>query len=245
VDWHARFRQQAGWTQDLRMYLFERARIAKGQAILEVGCGTGAILTDSMLSPAAVHGLDIDPFQLAEAKIHAPGARLTCGDALYLPFHDAVFDVTFCHFLLLWVKEPLKVLNEMKRVTHPGGTVLAIAEPDYSSRVDKPDSLATLGRWQTESLRLQGADPNIGAQLAELFSDAGIQIIETGLLQQEERKTNISNYERDLEWAVLEADLQGTVSREELQRMKDLDEQAWGIGTRILYVPTYFAYGMV
>jgi ubiquinone/menaquinone biosynthesis C-methylase UbiE len=164
---------------------------------------------------------------------------------VHLPFHDAAFDVTFCHYLLLWVKNPLNVLIEMKRVTHPGGTVLAIAEPDYSSRVDKPDSLAPLGRWQTESLRLQGADTNIGARLAELFSAAGIQIIETSLLQQDEKKTNLPNYDRDMEWAVLEADLQGTVSREELQRMKNLDEQAWGMGTRILYVPTYFAYGMV
>jgi len=245
VNWHARFLQQAGWTQDLRVYLFERARIAEAHAILEVGCGTGAVLADKMLSPAAVHGLDFDTFRLREAKVNAPVARLTCGDAMYLPFHDAAFDVTFCHFLLLWVQDPLKVLNEMKRVTHPGGTVLAIAEPDYSSRVDKPDSLASLGMWQSESLRLQGADTNIGARLAKLFSDAGIQIIETGLLQQNSYKTNISNYDRDLEWAVLEADLQGTVSKGELQRMKNLDEQAWGMGTRILYVPTYFAYGMV
>jgi hypothetical protein len=51
--------------------------------------------------------------------------------------------------------------------------------------------------------------------------------------------------ERDLEWAVLEADLSDRVPAQEVHRMKLADEQAWERGERVLHVPTYFAWGKV
>jgi SAM-dependent methyltransferase len=243
MDWHARFLQQAGWTRDLRNYLFDRAGITNAQTVLETGCGTGALLAD-LSTPATVHGLDLDTVRLIEAQVHAPAARLTCGDAQQLPYPDNSFDITFCHYLLLWVRNPLEALCEMKRVTRPGGAVLALAEPDYTSRVDKPDSLAPLGRWQAASLRNQGADPGLGARLAELFVQAGIRLIETGPMMEGGKHPPLPD-ERELEWAVMEADLAGMVPSDEIQKMKILDEQAWQSGTRVLQVPTYFAHGMV
>ena len=85
MDWHARFLQQAEWTRDLRAHLFGRARLDRAKSVLEVGCGTGAILGD-LPTPASVHGLDLEPARLVEARIHAPTAYLTCSDALHLPY---------------------------------------------------------------------------------------------------------------------------------------------------------------
>jgi len=243
VNWHARFLQQAAWTRDLRSYLFGRAGLAQAQRVLEVGCGTGAILSD-LPTRSSLHGLDLEASRLAEAHVHAPAAALTCGDALSLPYPAGIFDITFCHFLLLWVSDPLRALLEMKRVTRPGGSILAMAEPDYSHRRDKPDELAPLGRWQAESLRRQGADPALGARLAELFRQAGIPPIETGILRGGGERPPEPG-ERDLEWAVLEADLAGIVPAQEIQRMKLFDEQAWESGERVLYMPTYFAWGQI
>jgi hypothetical protein len=48
-------------------------------------------------------------------------------------------------------------------------TVLALAEPDYSGRVDEPAELKSLGEWQTEALQRQGAD-RLGAQLQSVLS---------------------------------------------------------------------------
>jgi len=252
MDWHSRFLQQATWTHDLRAYLFERAGLTRARRVLEVGCGTGAILSDLVPGlkrekqepSAAIHGLDLDPERLTEASMHVPAARLVCGNALRLPYPPGSFDISFCHFLLLWVDDPLLALLEMKRVTCPGGAVLALAEPDYDSREDKPDALAVLGRWQTESLRRQGADPGLGSRLASLFRQAGIRPIETGTLQGGRQRLPTSA-EQNLEWAMLEADLEGRVPGEEIRRMKLLDEQAWERGERVLHVPTYFAWGNV
>ena len=269
MNWHARFVQQAAWTRDLRSYLFEHAGLERAQRVLEVGCGTGAILSE-LATLATVHGLDLEPGRLVYAGVHAPRAVLVCGDALRLPYPANIFDIVFCHFLLLWVSDPLQALCEMARVTRPGGYVLALAEPDYEARVDKPEALAPLGRWQTKSLRRQGADPGLGARLADLFHQAGIPPIETGTLRgspglgtgRGSPGSGISSRisygtghaggehpptsgERDLEWAVLEADLAGTVPIQEMQRLILLDERAWERGERVLSVPTYFAWGQV
>jgi SAM-dependent methyltransferase len=242
MDWHKRYLQQANWTKDLRSYLFRRAGIGVARRVLEVGCGTGAIISD-LDTPAAIHGLDLELARLMEARLYSPRAILACGDALSLPFASGIFDITFCHFLLLWVRDPLLALHELKRVTQPGGSILALAEPDYFSRVDKPDVLASLGRWQTESLQRQGADPGLGMRLAHLFHQAGIALIETGSLRTDKEHTPAPG-DRDLEWTVLEADLAGQVPAEEIQRLKYLDETAWERGERVLNVPMYWAYGI-
>jgi SAM-dependent methyltransferase len=242
MNWHDRYVQQARWTRDLRRYLFDKAGLNRARRILEVGCGTGAILADLAI-PASPHGLDLDRAALAQARLHAPAATLVHADALRLPYADFSFDLAFCHFLLLWVRDPLHAVREMARVTRPQGFILALAEPDHTARVDRPESLAPLGRWQTESLRAQGADVSFGARLADTFARAGVEIVETGTIQGSEGEA--SREEREKEWAVIESDLAGRVPVEDIQKMKVLDEQAWLRGDRALYVPTYFVMGIV
>lgn len=242
MDWHARYLQQATWTRDLRAYLFDKAGLSNARRVLEVGCGTGAILRDLPTS-ASLHGLDLDPAALAQCRIHASNATLVRGDGLFLPYPDEIFDILYCHYFLLWVSDPVQAVREMKRVTRINGHILALAEPDYSSRVDKPDELKILGEWQRESLKRQGADPGFGSRLAETFFQAEIELLETGTIRGAGNEASVN--EREMEWAVLKADLAGYVPDEEIQKMKLLDEQAWARGERILHVPTYFAWGRV
>jgi ubiquinone/menaquinone biosynthesis C-methylase UbiE len=236
MNWHTRYLQQAAWTRDLRTYLFEQAGLKTARRVLEVGCGTGAILRE--LSVPALHGLDLEAGSLAECKIRAPAALLTLGDGHSLPYPDQSFDIVYCHYLLLWVHDPLQVLHEMARV---GRSVLALAEPDYSQRVDKPSALKSLGEWQTEALRRQGANPSFGASLAETFYQAGIKLVETGPIQGGAVIESAEDWEK--EWEVIQSDLDGIIPREEIKNMKRLDEAARRNGERALHVPTFFAWG--
>lgn len=240
--WHNRYVQQANWTRELRAYLFKEAGLDQASRALEVGCGTGAILSE-ISTPATVHGLDIQFASLKEAKSNTPiSLPLTCGDAFSLPYADESFEVVFCHFLLLWLPHPLDAIREMTRVTKAGGDIIAFAEPDYNHRVDKPAALEPLGKWQREALRRQGANPGIGENLAELFFEAGINIIEAGAISKE-GSDPLSEEERELEWAILESDLAGQIADERLQKLNALDKAAWLNGKRVLYVPTHYIWG--
>jgi SAM-dependent methyltransferase len=246
-DWHARFTHQARWTAPLRTYLYERIDIKSARRILEVGCGTGAILAELLdevdkQSRARVHGLDLEATFLSLAVQHAPHARLTQGDAQRMPYASASFDLVACHFTLLWVDEPGQVLVEMKRLVRPGGVVIVLAEPDYGGRIDYPDELSQLGAWQEQALSRQGAHTRLGRRLGDLLQDAGLQEVETGLLGGQWRGSP-SPQAWQSEWQVMHADLDGYVDPEILARLEDTDRQASRRGTRVLFVPTFYAWG--
>lgn len=247
AEWHQRFKFQAGWTRSLRRYLLKEAIGTSPQYVLEIGCGSGAVLEELHLSgllPAHSHiyGLDVrfDFLQLAQTQ----NAELICADAYLLPFPPGAFDLVFCHFLLLWLKNPPEALMEMKRVTQPGGWVVAMAEPDYAHRIDYPPSLTELGKLQRQSLIRQGANPDIGCRLAGLFLQAGFQNVKTGLLGGEWNAPQTDEL-WEAEWCILEKDLEELVPQEKLREYQKQDASARQKGERILFVPTFYALGQV
>ncbi len=133
----------------------------------------------------------------------------------------------------------------MARVTRPSGAVLALAEPDYGGRVDFPEELGQLGVWQMESLRTQGADPLMGRKLARVFRQAGLYSVETGALGGQ--WSGAPDWEAwESEWSVLESDLKNKPSlSEKLGFLKRLDKSAYEKGERVLFVPTFYAWGRV
>jgi SAM-dependent methyltransferase len=251
VDWHQRYLRQASWTRELRGYLLQQAGIRRARRVLEVGCGTGAILQE--LAPGgdpgygdqpAVHGLDISSQALTHCRAHAPHAQLTRADAHGLPYSSRAFEITFCHFLLLWVKDAPGVLREMSRVTRRGGYVIACAEPAYDARTDLPAGLARLGELQQRSLIMQGADPTIGGRLALVFRRAGLRIVESASLSQWQPAA-VDDETFASEWEVLREDLKGSASDVELDGWMEVDNRARRLGRRLLHVPTFFALAQV
>jgi SAM-dependent methyltransferase len=243
-QWHRRYCEQARWTESLRAHFFSRPEIRRSRRILEVGCGTGAVSSSIAreIPTAVITGVDIDLPRLTFARSHDPTGTYAAGNGRQLPFPARAFDLVFCHYLLLWVRSPEQVLREMARAVRPEGWVIALAEPDYSARIDYPQSLAELGDLQRQALRNQGADPDIGRKVATLFHESGLQIIETGILGA--RWTFPADEStRQSEWDVLRSDLQGTVPEERLEAFYRADQAAYQDGTRILFLPTFYCLG--
>ena len=245
ATWHARFRQQAGWTRELRQTLLRRSGMAQARSVLEVGAATGALTGELSLDwQARVFGLDLEWTRLAYARLRDPRTCFTQADAHSLPYRSGSFDLSVCHFLLLWVRDPAGAVTEMRRVTRPGGFVLALAEPDYGSRIDFPNSLAEIGRAQRTALIEQGANPDVGRELGRLFVLAGLDEVEVGVLGAQWAGPP-SRTEFEMEWSVLEDDLQASLAPEVRERLRMLDWTARERGERVLYVPTFYAIGRV
>jgi len=212
--------------------------------MLELGCGTCVIIKDTFdQTNSSIYGIDIDKNLLTIGNAFSPKANLVQADAYSIPFPNNYFDTTFFHFFLLWITAPEKILFEAKRVTLPKGNIIAFAEPDYGYRIDYPPALNHLGKFQTKSLFAQGADPFVGRRLTEIFSDAGISIQECGILGGRWRASN--PFDADLEWKILEMDVEQLIPKSELSQLRKIDKKAWKSGQRILFVPTFYAWGKV
>ena len=244
-QWHQRFTNQASWSKDLRKYLFQKCELAPGDRILEVGSGTGAVINQLVNEiKRFITGVDIDHDGLSFSQHINPESFHVQADGHILPFADQTFTVSLCHFLLLWVKNPIQVLYEMSRVTNPGGCIMALAEPDHQARIDYPPPLDQLGQQQTRALKKQGADIAMGRQINRLFNQIGLEKIEAGIISaQWTRSPGLTADET--EWLMLRSDLAGEITADELTEYRELDAEARENGERILYIPTFYAIGFV
>lgn len=241
--WHERFQQQAGWTRQLRKQVLADLNLGPSSRILDLGSGSGALFPElSAANPGCTYGIDIDlPRLRFSADLH-PGLIHTAGDGRQLPFPGGTFDLVLCHFTLLWIEGPLQAVREMVRVARPGGTVAALAEPDYGGRIDHPAALRKIRDLQIQSLKIQGADPRMGRKLRELFRDAGVKNTSTGVYQGAwTGEHQPENFRR--EWEILQADLKDLVPPAALEAFREADLRSRQAGRRVLYVPTFYAVG--
>lgn len=125
--------------QELKALARERARIGDGTTVLDVGCGFGleSLRLARLVEPGGkIVGIDKSADFIKEAGARAAQAKLSIdfqiGDAEALPFANASFDVARAERVLVYLPEPKRALEEMRRVTGPGGTVTAI-EPDFGT----------------------------------------------------------------------------------------------------------------
>ncbi len=170
-----RFEAQAAWTGYFQKKLLQTLKTTPPWRMLETGCGTGALIR-SMAGIASgdflFYGIDKDLGGLKFAQTRQL-SNLSGGAGEALPFPPDTFDLVCCHYLLLWVPDPVKILLEMRRCCKPRGIVAVIAEPDYTARADYPPTAASAGVRQTDALQKQGIDPQTGRRVFGWMLQAG------------------------------------------------------------------------
>jgi ubiquinone/menaquinone biosynthesis C-methylase UbiE len=87
------------------------------KTILDVGVGSGLFAEAFSQHGLTVAGVDINPQMLPVARQYVPGGDFREATAEALPFPDASFDLVFMGLVLHESDEPLKVLQEARRVT--------------------------------------------------------------------------------------------------------------------------------
>ena len=111
-----------------RLEAIRRLSIAAGDAVLEVGVGTGI---NAPLYPqeCPVTGIDFSASMLQKAKrrVRSLGLRnvqLLQMDAADMQFPDESFDIVYAPYLISVVPDPVKVACEMRRVCRVGGRIV-------------------------------------------------------------------------------------------------------------------------
>lgn len=94
-----------------------------GQAILDLGCGTGTLTAELAARAGRVVGIDASPEMVEAAKRHFPEREFLVADALDLPFM-AEFDVVFSNAVFHWLPDHDRLLKNIRRALKPGGRLV-------------------------------------------------------------------------------------------------------------------------
>lgn len=95
--------------------------------VLEVGVGTGKNLDFYNYDKVDYTGIDFSPKMLAKAKKkHITKAKLIEMDAQKITFKENTFDYIITTFVLCSIPDPIKALQEMKRVLKKDGKILML-----------------------------------------------------------------------------------------------------------------------
>lgn len=114
-----------------RKFIIDTINCRPGEAILEVGVGTGLSLP---LYPkdVKVTGIDISTEMLAKARVRVRSQGLTQIEAVLemdaeeLRFPDNNFDKVVAMYVVSVVSHPTRVVEEMRRVCKPGGEIFIV-----------------------------------------------------------------------------------------------------------------------
>jgi len=140
---------------EYRHHLLEQ--VPEGGTVLEIGVGTGGLLTELAARAARVIGVDHSPAMLEEARRRLTaaavnGIELRLGEMSHLPLPDVSVACVVANMVLHHAADPAAVLAEIRRVLAPGGVLL----------------LADLARHEREAAREQLADQWLGFDEEEL-----------------------------------------------------------------------------
>ncbi len=230
-------RRQSLWLRDSYIWLLS-AKVAQGRSgmsALDVGCGPGFVM-EILGKLFAVTGVDTDEDMVRACR--AKDLSVQKASAYRLPYRDCSFDIVYCSFLLLWLKEPSKALEEMSRVSK--AHVLCLGEPDLGARIDHPESLAGLGPLLVEGMRKQGADPFMGRKLRQLFKRCGL-MVEVGVHPGVWDITKLRQEYED-EWRYIESTAT-TASDDQMRRLREAWREALSARTLFQYNPIFYALG--
>lgn len=115
------------WSRLLAHEFLKWLDLPPGLRWLDVCCGSG-MLSEAIVehtAPGSVVGIDASREQIAFANRHRgrPNVTFETGDATSLRFADSSFDVAVCGLGLNYIPEPVRALEEMRRVVRSGGIV--------------------------------------------------------------------------------------------------------------------------
>jgi SAM-dependent methyltransferase len=156
--------------------------LSPGTTVLDVGCGPGTITADiaARVAPGAVVGIDASADVIAAAgRDHGAGnLSFRVADVYALDATDRSFDVVHAHQVLQHLVDPVRALEEMRRVCRPGGTVAA-RDADYEAMTWWPD-VPGIARWldlYRSVARANGGQPDAGRRLVAWAHAAGFDAV--------------------------------------------------------------------
>ena len=124
----ALYDHRAGFVSQAAADLVDLLAPSSGEAILDLGCGTGTLAGAIAARGARVVGLDASPQMIAQARAAWPAIDFAVGDGQALSSVDGflgAFDAVFSNAALHWMTDAEAVARGMAGALKPGGRLVA------------------------------------------------------------------------------------------------------------------------
>ena len=127
VSADAYMRFMGRYSEPLAAQFADLAGVRRGQQVLDVGCGPGALTAELVrrVGPDAVSAVEPSSSFAAAVRECLPGVDVRRSAAERLPFPADAFDAALAQLVVHFMTDPVLGLREMSRVTRPGGVVAA------------------------------------------------------------------------------------------------------------------------
>lgn len=153
-----------------------------GDRILDAGCGLGhdvLMLADWVGTDGEVIGIDYSSEmirQALESATDVPSVKFHQGSIMDIEYPDDHFDASRADRVLQHVNDPAAAINELKRVTKPGGRIGLTDTAWESLLIDAPVPDAPHQFLDLD--HVDAVNPEMGRQIYRYAMDAGLQEID-------------------------------------------------------------------
>ena len=103
----------------------------RGARLLEIGSGMGH-LVGQLEDTFDTHGMDLNHWAVKQSRSIIQKTNLQTASAQELPYEDGAFNVVIIKHIVEHLPDPQKAIQEIGRVTEPGGTLI-LATPNLDS----------------------------------------------------------------------------------------------------------------
>ncbi len=117
-----RYEKNARFVSDLGMPVVELLAPRRGERVLDLGCGDGALTEKLIALGCDVVGVDASPEQVAGARARGLDCRVASGEELAF---DGAFDAVFSNAAMHWMTRADAVIAGVRRALKPGGRFVA------------------------------------------------------------------------------------------------------------------------
>jgi SAM-dependent methyltransferase len=161
------------------------AGVAKGQRVLDVGAGTGALTAELVQRGAEVCAAEPSESFARVLRSRHPEVELAQAPAEALPWPDEAFDAAMAQLVLAFMSDAAAGIAQMRRVVRPGGT-LAVCMWDLTD-------MGLLSAIMRTQKALGGGGPNAESRtgfrsreaIEALFAGGGFQDVRSEALRVE------------------------------------------------------------
>lgn len=179
--------QHRVWRPDV-LDAWRRAGLARGQTVLDVGCGPGHATLD-LAEIVGATGRVVAVDQSRRFLDHL-AAETAARGWTHVDLHErnlsetgwpeVAADMVWCRWIFAFVRDPRALLTRVAGAVKPGGTLVIHEYFDYRTwrLMPRVPEVETFVAQVMESWRAEGGEPDIGTELPGWLESLGLEIVD-------------------------------------------------------------------